>query len=544
MRSGQRFGPVSSEQLKKLAVSGDIQPTDLVWTEGVTEWKPASRINGLFPDNPPTSEPPPLPPEDDMKHETLASLLTGRGGQIIGLTATLIGSICDFLRPLAPVTGWIFLASVTALFAFLTCWIRLSPARRRYWEQIFPHQCLAFSLIVVGGIGIWFAGYCIFPSEKNGILGDNIPAIAKLQETLLGIHSDIKDIKTDTESIKSDTTEILQETKRIGGSVDELGKLGGIVKNPATPAEFYHNARIHELGGDFKAAFKDYEKYITFNQDFVDPFESYFILLQSQQGNRIAEEKWQELRKKYPDNLALELVGMKFHALKERHKALDNFSKKHKDYIPIYWELGKSYSAAESPSRSKLDHDVEIENYQIIVDTNKDEFLGFYLDKNHGRNLIGLMQKTIGEYQGKNEIPPRVFAGLSYSQLLDVRINDVNVVDIEYSFDEKTWSKATDIVKGAHPPLVMEFYDAKVEGSLTADTIYVRYQDINGKWSKIFANPYNAPKEPERRKVLFEENKQTFHHVGPYPSPSVESPPPRNNDGEKKSPYTLPRIGF
>ena len=41
--------PVSAAQLKELAVGGQLQPTDMVWQEGMTGWAPASSIKGLFP---------------------------------------------------------------------------------------------------------------------------------------------------------------------------------------------------------------------------------------------------------------------------------------------------------------------------------------------------------------------------------------------------------------------------------------------------------------------------------------------------------------
>ena len=50
----QRFGPVSSERLKHLASSGRLQPSDLVWKEGMAQWVAASQVTGLFP---PTSPP-------------------------------------------------------------------------------------------------------------------------------------------------------------------------------------------------------------------------------------------------------------------------------------------------------------------------------------------------------------------------------------------------------------------------------------------------------------------------------------------------------
>ena len=59
-KSGQQQGPVSSEQLKQLAASGQLQPSDLVWKEGMAQWAEARRMKGLFPAemNPPSSSVP------------------------------------------------------------------------------------------------------------------------------------------------------------------------------------------------------------------------------------------------------------------------------------------------------------------------------------------------------------------------------------------------------------------------------------------------------------------------------------------------------
>lgn len=48
-RGDKSFGPVSVEQLRQLAASGEIAATDLVWREGLSEWVPASRLKGLIP---------------------------------------------------------------------------------------------------------------------------------------------------------------------------------------------------------------------------------------------------------------------------------------------------------------------------------------------------------------------------------------------------------------------------------------------------------------------------------------------------------------
>lgn len=48
-KDGQRHGPITSEQLKDLADSGVLRSTDLVWSEGQTDWEPAMTVDGLFP---------------------------------------------------------------------------------------------------------------------------------------------------------------------------------------------------------------------------------------------------------------------------------------------------------------------------------------------------------------------------------------------------------------------------------------------------------------------------------------------------------------
>jgi hypothetical protein len=48
-REGQQTtGPLTAQQLKQLAVAGQVRPTSLVWKEGMTKWVPASQIKGLL----------------------------------------------------------------------------------------------------------------------------------------------------------------------------------------------------------------------------------------------------------------------------------------------------------------------------------------------------------------------------------------------------------------------------------------------------------------------------------------------------------------
>lgn len=61
-RNGNQVGPVAAADLKRLASTGQLSPSDLIWKEGWEDWKPAGAIKGLFVDAPPSKPvPPPLP---------------------------------------------------------------------------------------------------------------------------------------------------------------------------------------------------------------------------------------------------------------------------------------------------------------------------------------------------------------------------------------------------------------------------------------------------------------------------------------------------
>lgn len=55
-KGNEKLGPVSESQLRELAETGKLLPTDKVWQKGMTEWQDARTVAVLFP----TDGPPPL----------------------------------------------------------------------------------------------------------------------------------------------------------------------------------------------------------------------------------------------------------------------------------------------------------------------------------------------------------------------------------------------------------------------------------------------------------------------------------------------------
>jgi hypothetical protein len=62
-KDGRQLGPVSVTALREMAANGQLQPTDLVWTSGMSQWAPAASTRGLFPKAAAAAAPAPLPPE-------------------------------------------------------------------------------------------------------------------------------------------------------------------------------------------------------------------------------------------------------------------------------------------------------------------------------------------------------------------------------------------------------------------------------------------------------------------------------------------------
>jgi uncharacterized RDD family membrane protein YckC len=65
-KDGEKYGPVSTPQLKQLASAGHLQPDDLIWREGLDGWARASQAKGLFGGS---KSPPPFHSADSPTNE-------------------------------------------------------------------------------------------------------------------------------------------------------------------------------------------------------------------------------------------------------------------------------------------------------------------------------------------------------------------------------------------------------------------------------------------------------------------------------------------
>ncbi len=61
-KDNEQVGPITAAELKELALSGQISPSDFIWNEQWPEWKEAGSIKGFFPAPKAKPSPPPIPP--------------------------------------------------------------------------------------------------------------------------------------------------------------------------------------------------------------------------------------------------------------------------------------------------------------------------------------------------------------------------------------------------------------------------------------------------------------------------------------------------
>jgi hypothetical protein len=144
---GQQAGPVSSQKLKELADFGYIQPNDLVWKDGMSDWSPASKVKGLFRNTPaPEPPPPPAPPRQtipvQVKMDVPVRLVAPKEGipERIAKWATI---------------GWSLLCLVGVVFGMFNVAASSDPTYGNQYAE-------AGQVIGVGcGLAIWFVIWAV-----------------------------------------------------------------------------------------------------------------------------------------------------------------------------------------------------------------------------------------------------------------------------------------------------------------------------------------------------------------------------------------------
>lgn len=166
---GERSGPVTLPDLRSLAESGTLARTDLVWTDGMTNWVQAGGMDGLFPleSNPPpltavASEPAAQPP-GELKPPVIGMFVVSGMGLLLGLVGVLQASDpgVRFLLALGvahTAAAVVFTAIVVRLknyrmaavapWVVMTCWVW-------HWLSNMTHGMTLLGMALAVSAGVW-----------------------------------------------------------------------------------------------------------------------------------------------------------------------------------------------------------------------------------------------------------------------------------------------------------------------------------------------------------------------------------------------------
>ncbi len=255
---------------------------------------------------------------------------------ISGALCTVGGLIADVMQPLAPFVLYIFALSLMALL--LLCAFYFKGKKELLGALVLS----AMATSATGMITVLQTGGD--DSEERGIVASALPAVALMQDRLGLIEEKLDDIKADTQTIKASSARIEEKSDQILAEIKKSGgSSNGIIKNPTKPEDYYHNARIQELGGDYSGARRSYLEYFKSDSGMLDPHLRFITFLKVQEGTSGARETYNEVTHRSTGSipsyarLLLLPTGKRIAGLKSYFAANPKFA-------PVAYHLSLEYS--------------------------------------------------------------------------------------------------------------------------------------------------------------------------------------------------------
>ena len=186
--------------------------------------------------------------------------------------------------------------------------------------------------------------------------------------------------------------EIAQEgraVETIAKHFDSLGSTRGLIQSPKTPEEHYHNARVHELGGNFTAARTEYAQYLSANVEALDPWLSYENMLKAAEGKNGAVESMRSFQKLTPQTVSYQVATALLDDGDNRTTKLEALAANHPDFGPLPWLISQEFSEERRGQQTLADQREEKKWLQKFRDAQTaGEFDRFFIDKREAEKWI------------------------------------------------------------------------------------------------------------------------------------------------------------
>jgi class 3 adenylate cyclase len=175
-------------------------------------------------------------------------------------------------------------------------------------------------------------------------------------------------------------TVIVTENLTPAEAFAKLAQSGGVVREPKTAPELYHNARSYEARGESAAARRDYLALVRLKAEFLDPHLRFAALLRAQDGRAGAREVYGEI------GAAGGRVAALAHALQfdgpERLLRLTDFAEANPDYAPVFLLLADEFGEDRRNSPTLDDKRKELAYLEKFLAAEREGKLApFFLDQ-------------------------------------------------------------------------------------------------------------------------------------------------------------------
>lgn len=293
-----------------------------------------------------------------------------------------------------------------------------------------------------------------------------------------------------------------------------LSRQGGLVAEPATIAEHYHNARLLEARGDSAGARRAYQALLALQPDRIDPYLRYAALLRAQDGRAGARVALGELA----TGIGARSDTMPFaeltHALQfdgaERRRRVETFAEAHPAIGLAQYLVAEEYS--ENRLGAQTLHDRRREHGALeafLAQDRAGRLSGHFLDASVLANWLDQARKrhqALDAYlKSAATIPSAQFVRSNQGWMAAISLPEA-ATEIGWRIGQDGEFRAT----GTLPHLDQRTGKPMANPSfeLPADlgdaTLFVRYADADGR----AAGPFPIPFSP--RKALFEQARDTL----------------------------------
>ncbi len=441
----------------------------------------------------------------------------GRSAKISAPITAVCGAIADLASTIGKFSLYLFIfALCTALVSGLLWFLHyrrqflkaaadgaMDPAEvaqlgeRNIWSVMF-----AFSVVASLVMGGFVLAEKLSGGENKGVLATVVPGMDKVQESLFRIEGKVDDIKSDTVAIRSNTSKIAASVEEMASRFDSLAKTGGIIPGADTPEEHYHNARIHELGGNFAAARKEYSEYLTANLELLDPWQSYAAMLKAQEGRAGAAETLRYFADKLePRTVSYQTALALLEEGETRLTKLQKLAADHPEFGPLAYLISQESSEARRGDQTLADQRAEKEWLDKFRQAHAaGQFERYFLDKKEAQKWIENAEARWAKLSSLPgsvlDNPVSITAQQSNSGWAVIfQLTDFKAKELFYKVDGKGDFQSSGHLPYRNPQTGLPMVNSHVPlPNLTAGehTVEVKYLDKNGQTNGPYALKFST----------------------------------------------------